>query len=80
MPAWFSELDEFCIRECIRLCRDRLAATGIKWHVDHMIPLRAKVASGLHVGSNLQVIPAFLNGWKKNKMELTMADEWLHKL
>lgn len=80
VPGWFSELDDFCIRECIRLCRDRLASTGIKWHVDHMIPLRAKVASGLHIGSNLQVIPAFLNGWKKNKMELTMPDEWLQRL
>lgn len=77
VPAWFSELDDFCVKECIRLCRDRLAATGQKWHVDHMIPLRSKTASGLHVFSNLQVIPAFLNGWKKNKMVLTDHDDWL---
>lgn len=45
-------------KEAAALCRDREAATGFAWHVDHMIPLQAKEACGLHCATNLQVIPA----------------------
>lgn len=41
--------------------------TGIVHHVDHIIPLQGKLVSGLHVETNLQVIPWFTNIKKKNK-------------
>lgn len=76
-PPWFGEFDEFVMDEAARLCAERKAATGIEWHVDHIIPLRARSASGLHIAGNVQVIPATLNYAKNNKMVLTQPLEWL---
>jgi hypothetical protein len=40
--------------------------TGEPYEVDHAIPLRGKTVSGLHVESNLQVIPMHDNRAKHN--------------
>lgn len=42
-------------------------ASGIPHHVDHIIPLQGKNVSGLHVFSNLRVIPGEENVKKSNK-------------
>lgn len=76
-PPWFGELDEFVMREAADLCRLRELATGFAWQVDHMVPLQAKLACGLHCASNLQVIPARLNAIKGNRMILDEPDAWL---
>lgn len=78
VPAWFGEWDEFVIQEAYMLARDRELDSGIKWNVDHMIPLQAKKATGLHCASNIQVIPERLNLMKRNSMILTEPYHWLN--
>lgn len=51
--------------------RDRLntLAGYIKYHVDHVIPLNAKLVSGLHVPENLKIELASVNMSKRNTFE-----------
>lgn len=79
-PEWDNELTEFVTRKAAELCVLREKTTKIKWHVDHMIPLQARNACGLHVWNNLQVIPAKMNVEKNNKMILMGKGEWLKNL
>lgn len=80
VPGWYSDFDDFAIQEAVKLSKDRELATGIKWSVDHMIPLRAKSACGLHIANNIQVIPSSLNFSKMNRMQLTEPLEWIKHL
>jgi len=63
-PVW---ANKFIIEEIYDLAQLRTVATGFKWHVDHIVPLRSKIVQGLHVEHNLQVIPAAQNLTKGNR-------------
>ena len=41
--------------------------TGIPHEVDHIIPIAGKLVCGLHVESNLQILPEKINQLKTNK-------------
>jgi hypothetical protein len=71
-PAW---ANQFFIDEIYRLARLRTEATGFKWHVDHIVPLRSSRVCGLHVEHNLQVIPAKQNMVKGNRRWPNMPEE-----
>jgi hypothetical protein len=45
---------------------------GFQWEVDHIIPLQGKFVSGLHVPTNLQVVPSIINRQKHNRYEVVL--------
>ena len=61
------ELTELVTKEAHSLRRLRNLVTGFEWHVDHVVPLKGKQVSGLHIWSNLAVIPKVDNLRKGNK-------------
>lgn len=58
------------IAEAYHIAELRTKMTGIAHHVDHIIPLRGKNVSGLHVPLNLQVITFSENQRKTNKFQV----------
>ena len=63
-PAW---ANEFFMAEAYELAKIRTKTFGFKWEVDHIVPLKSAVVCGLHVETNLQVIPAVENRSKSNR-------------
>ena len=56
----------------LELQRDRLneaAADGELFHLDHVVPLQGAVVCGLHVHTNLQIIPMAENVKKGNRFD-----------
>lgn len=64
------ELTIFLTKELHHLRQLRDRATGFKWHVDHIIPLKNKLVCGLHIWSNLQLVSEKFNLSKGNKFAL----------
>jgi hypothetical protein len=64
VPLW---ADKEKIKELYKKAVLKSIETGIQWHVDHIVPLRGKLVSGLHVPENLRVIPGIENVKKANR-------------
>lgn len=69
-PAWLTVDEHWVIEEAYELAALRTKIFGFLWHVDHAIPLRGRRVSGLHVPTNLQVVPATVNLQKYNRFEI----------
>ena len=63
-PAW-ANLDK--IKKVYEKAKWLEEVTGLKYHVDHIIPLSGKNVCGLHVWENLQILEASLNLSKGNR-------------
>jgi len=71
-PPWLTKEHLSAIRMCYTESKALETATGIKHHVDHIVPLQGKNVCGLHVPWNLQVLTATENCSKNNHY----PDEW----
>ena len=64
IPPW---ADVIAIRKIYLECAELNKEKKNAFHVDHIIPLRGKTVSGLHVHNNLQILSAKENYSKLNK-------------
>ena len=69
IPDWLTDYDILAMKCIYQVAAMRNANSDIRWSVDHIIPLNGKTVSGLHVPSNLQVIPLSENLSKGRKYE-----------
>ena len=67
-PKWLTEKDRMEIRLKYRLALEMTKATGVKYAVDHEIPLFGENVCGLHVPWNLRVMTQEENLRKANKL------------
>ena len=61
--AWANDSS---IKETYRIAELRTKMTGLKWEVDHIVPLQSSLVCGLHCEANLRVIPRSENLEKSN--------------
>lgn len=67
-PKWLTSLDLDHIQMFYEAAKALTKETGIKFVVDHIVPLNGKEVCGLHVPWNLQILTQFDNGSKGNKI------------
>ena len=68
-PKWLTKEDFKLIKQFYILAAEQTKNTGLPWHVDHIIPLRGKFVSGLHVPQNLQIIKGSENIKKQHAFD-----------
>ncbi len=72
VPPWITESMQVKIDFFYWLAKTVTKIFGVPHRVDHFIPLKGKLVSGLHVPSNLQVITEKANAEKSNKFTPTV--------
>lgn len=66
-PLWLSDKQNNIIELFYNLSSFLTQRTGIRYEVDHIVPIQGKSVSGLHVPWNLQVITKEENVRKSNR-------------
>jgi len=69
-PIWLTAIDKERIKNEYKLAALLSRIEGVKWAVDHIIPLQGNLVSGLHVPSNLKAMRFIENCSKSNKFEV----------
>jgi len=64
-PAWANR----AVIEAIYEVAEAWRSTGVEVEVDHVIPLRGRFVSGLHVHENLTIVPKTTNRRKRNNFD-----------
>jgi hypothetical protein len=67
-PAWLTKEQREDIKQLYTEAQKITKLTGVRYEVDHIIPLINDIVCGLHVPWNLQVIPKTDNLKKANKI------------
>jgi hypothetical protein len=67
-PKWLTAEDKLEIRLKYRLAIEMTRRTGVRYAVDHIVPLLGEAVSGLHVPWNLEVITQEENLKKSNRL------------
>lgn len=68
-PKWLTKKQLKEIEDIYELCRE-MSKGAIKYEVDHIIPLKGKEVTGLHVPWNLQILTKEQNHKKINKINI----------
>ncbi len=71
IPSW---VDMQKVEEIYTEARRLTELTGIKHHVDHIVPLQSPWVCGLHCEANLQILPYYENQSKSNRVWPDMPD------
>jgi len=69
-PKWLTPEERSEMRALYKLAAGpRRKKRGLRWSVDHIVPLRAANVCGLHVPWNLRLVPLRENQRKNNRQE-----------
>ena len=71
-PSWYESEREAIAKLYAKAIE--ISKGGIRYHVDHIVPLNSKLVSGFHCLSNLQILPAIENISKGNRF---WEDMWI---